>query len=491
DQRYPAAGTANVSVTLWITTPGGSNPTRVDLGPNPDIYLARVDWSKDNKTLYVQRESRDQKRLDLLAVDPRTGASRTLATETAGTWINLNEDFRALKDGSLIWGSERSGYHHLYRYSGGQWTQITKGPWVMTGLVGVNEAEHRLFFTANKDGVLEQHVYSVDYLHPKEPERLTEEGYWNAAAMDKAGTRILVTRSSPDQPPQVYLADTSGRRIKWVEENKLDADHPYAPYLGAHRPIRFGTIKAADGSDLHWEMITPPLKPGVRYPVFFEHYGGPGSQQVSRAWGSPMRQYWVSKGWIYFEIDNRGSSNRGKAFEDQIYHAMGTVEVEDQATAARWLEKQPYVDPKRIAISGWSYGGYMTLKMLEKDTIGHYAAGIAGAPVTKWELYDTHYTERYLGNPSENPAVYQGSDALSDASKINAPLLLLHGMSDDNVVFENSSMLADRLQEANRPFAMMFYVGQTHRIAGEARQAHVQETIERFLDENVLKAGAR
>jgi dipeptidyl-peptidase-4 len=201
---------------------------------------------------------------------------------------------------------------------------------------------------------------------------------------------------------------------------------------------------------------------------------------------NPMAQYWASKGWIYFQIDNRGSPNRGRSFEDQIYHAMGGVEVEDQATAARWLQKQPFVDPRKIAISGWSYGGYMTLKMLEKAPAGLYAAGIVGAPVTKWELYDTHYTERYLGNPAIDPKPYQTSNVLADAVKINEPFLLLHGMSDDNVIFQNSSMLADELQQVDRPFDMMFYVGQTHRIAGEGRQANVQKTIERFLDEKVL-----
>ena len=487
DQRYPAAGTANVTASLWLMNADGSGRAKVDLGPNPDVYLARVDWSKDGRTLYVQRESRDQQRLDMLAVDPMTGASRILFTEAAKTWINLNDDFTPLKDGSLIWGSERSGFHHLYRFANGQWTPITQGRWVVTGLVGIDEAHHRLFFTGNKDDALEQQVYSVDYLQVGEPQRLSETGYWNTAEMDKHGTRLIVTRSSPDQPSQVYLANDAGKRLEWVDENKLDAMHPYAPYLAAHRPIRFGTIKAADGSTLYWEMITPPLEPNKKYPVFFEHYGGPGTgQQVSRAWASPMRQYWVSKGWIYFQIDNRGSYHRGKAFEDRIYHAMGTVEVEDQASAARWLQKQPFVDPKKIAISGWSYGGYMTLKMLESAPKGLYAAGVAGAPVTKWELYDTHYTERYLGNPAIDPKSYETSDALAGAVKINAPLLLIHGMSDDNVVFENSSMLADELQQADRPFDMMFYVGQTHRIAGEGRQANVQKTIERFLDEKVL-----
>jgi dipeptidyl-peptidase-4 len=487
EQRYPAAGTPNVAVTLWVIDPVSGRRAKVDLGPDPDIYLARVDWSKDGRTLYVQRESRDQKRLDLLAVDPATGVARIVLTETAKTWINLNDDFKPLKDGSFIWGSERTGFHHLYRWANGQLAPITHGDWVMTGLIGVNEATHQLYFTGNKDGVLEHHVYSVDYLNPGEPERLTETGYWNSGDMDKNGTRLLVSRSSPDQPPQVYLADTSGQRIAWVEQNELDASHPYAPYLAAHRPIKFGTLKAADGTTLYWEMITPVLKPGKKYPVFFEHYGGPGTgQQVSKAWASPMRQYWVSKGWIYFQIDNRGSYNRGKAFEDHIYHAMGTVEVADQAAGARWLQKQPFVDPKRIATYGWSYGGYMTLKMLEQAPKGLYAAGVVGAPVTKWELYDTHYTERYLGNPAIDPKPYQSSDALEGALKISEPFLLIHGMSDDNVVFQNSTLLADRLQAADRPFEMMFYVGQTHRPAGEGRQAHVQNTIERFFNEKVL-----
>ncbi|MEP6983156.1 MAG: DPP IV N-terminal domain-containing protein, partial [Sphingomicrobium sp.] len=486
DQRYPAAGTPNVTVTLWIIDAVSGGRAKVDLGPDPDIYLARVDWAKDGRTLFVQRESRDQKRLDMLVVDPATGGSRILFSDTGKTWINLNDDFRPLHDGSLIWGSARTGFHHLYRFANGQWTQLTHGDWAMAGLVGVDEAHHRLFFTGNKDGVLESHVYSVDYLNPGEPQRLTERDYWNSAEMDKAGTRLLVTRSSPQQPSQVYLADTNGKRIEWVEQNKLDAGHPYAPYLAAHRPAKFGTLKAADGSTLYWEMITPPLKAGRKYPVYFEHYGGPGSQQVKRAWMNPMAQYWVSKGWIYFQVDNRGSPNRGAAFEDQIYHAMGAVEVEDQATAARWLQKQPFVDRKQIAIAGWSYGGYMSLKMLEQAPKGLYAAAIVGAPVTKWELYDTHYTERYLGNPARDPKPYQNSDALDDALKIEEPLLLIHGMSDDNVVFQNSTLLADKLQAADKPFDMMFYVGQTHRPAGEGRQAHVQKTIERFLDETVL-----
>jgi len=486
DQRYPAAGSANVVVSLSVMAADGSGRMKVDLGANPDIYLARVDWSQDGKTLYVQRESRDQKTLDMLAVDPATGAAKTLFTETSKTWINLTDDLKPLKDGSLIWGSERTGFMHLYRFADGQWTPLTHGDWSVSKLAGVDEASGTLYFIGNRDDVLESHVYALDYRHGGEPRRVTEPGSWNDAVMDKAATHLLVTRSSPAQPPQVYLADATGKRVAWIEENRLDAGHPYAPYLAAHRPVSYGTLKAADGTTLHYEMITPKLEAGKRYPVFFEHYGGPTAQQVKRAWKNPMAQYWVSKGWIYFQIDNRGSSNRGAAFEGQIYHAMGTVEVEDQAMAARWLQQRPFVDAKKIAIFGWSYGGYMTLKMLEKAPPGLYAAGVSGAPVTKWEMYDTHYTERYLGNPVTDPKTYDAADAIVEAPSIKTPLLLMHGLSDDNVVFENSAALVNRLQESDTPFDMMLYVGQTHHIAGEGRQAHVQKSIEHFLDETVL-----
>lgn len=493
-QHYPAAGTTNAAVTLWLIDPDGDVPTRVDLGANPDFYLARAMWAPDGGTLYVERESRDQKRLDLLAVDPASGASHVVLSETAKTWVTINDDFQPLSDGSLIWGSARSGYTHLYRVDHGRVTQLTHGDWTLeengqtdrTGLIGVDEAHHRLFFEANKDTPLESQIYTIDYRHPGEPRRLTEAGFWNEASMDRGGTRLLVTRSSPTQPPQVYLADASGKRLAWVEQNRLDASHPYAPYLAAQRPVQYGTLKAADGRTLQYEMITPPLLPGKRYPVYFYHYGGPGEQVVTHAWLNPIDQYWVSKGWIYFAIDNRGSPNRGRAFEDQIYHALGGVEVQDQAVGARWLQQQPFVDPTRIAVVGASYGGYMTLKMLEQAPRGLYAAGVAIAPVTKWELYDTHYTERFLGRPQDNPAVYARADALDQATGITTPFLLIHGMSDDNVEFQNSAMLINELQATDTPFDMALYVGQTHTISGPNRRADVYHVVERYLDRTVL-----
>jgi dipeptidyl-peptidase 4 len=482
-QRYPAAGTPNAVVQLFVMNPDGSDRVEVDLGADRDIYLARVDWAPDGRTLYVQRQNRAQTRLDMLAVDPATGKSRVLFQESAAqrSWINLSDNYRFLKDGSLIWWSERDGYGHLYQYSRGKWRQLTSGAWVVTGLAGVDEDAGRVYFTATKDDVLGEQVYALDLKAPGRIERLTEPGWSSTATMDQSGKTLVVTRSSPDQPRQTYIADAAGKRIAWLEENRVDASHAYGPYRASHRETTFGRIPAADGTPLYWMMITPPLEPGKRYPVFFDHYGGPGAQTVTRAWKGALPQAIVDKGYIYFQIDNRGSENRGVAFESTLYRTMGSVEVTDQLAGANYLKTLPFVDRDKVAIFGWSYGGYMTIKMLQANP-GAYAAGIAVAPVTKWELYDTHYTERYLGDPRTEPEVYAKSDALADSAKIGDPLLIIHGLADDNVVFEHSSAIIAKLQGEAVPFEMMLYPGFTHRISGPQVSRHLYETIFRFLE---------
>ena len=487
-QRYPAAGTANALISLFVMKPDGSGRVEVDLGTDRDIYIPRVDWAPDGRTLYVQRLNRAQTRLDLLAVDPATGASQIAFTETAvgKSWITITSNYRFLKDGGLIWWSERDGYGHLYRYRPrnypeSRWQQLTKGAWVVSDLVGVDEARGRVYFTANADEAISQQVYALDLDRPDRITGLTEPGWNHGASMDKQGQTLLITRSSDRQPPQVYLADGTGKRLAWVEENAVGPRHPYHAFLSGHHPAQFGTIKAADGSDLHWRMITPRMLPGKRYPVFFQHYGGPTAQNVTRGWGGALAQAIVDKGYIFFELDNRGTENRGVAFASTIWRSMGGVEVADQKAGALYLKSLTFVDPDKIATYGWSYGGYMTLKMLQADQ-GLYAAGIAGAPVTKWELYDTAYTERYLGDPRKEPQVYAQANALADAGKIADPLLVIHGMADDNVVFENSSALIARMQAEAVPFEMMLYPGYTHRVSGPKVSTHLWDTIFAFLE---------
>ncbi len=501
DQRYPVAGSENADVELYVMDPDGNNRIKVDLaahqhpgiyteGDPTDFYLARVDWAPDGSALYVQRQNREQTVLDMLKVDPETGAATPVFTEKAAVaeyWINLCDDYKLLDNGDLVWWSERDGYGHLYLYSAGDdWQdarQLTRGAFVVSKLVGVDQGAGRLFYLATSaEDPLEQHIYSLDYSDPAaQPQRLTEAGYTHSATMDGKGQTLVIMRSNDDTPPHSYIADQQGQRLAWIEQNALDADHPYAPYLASHRPTQYGTIEAEDGTPLYWEMVTPEMEPGKRYPVYYYHYSGPGPQIVNRGWNGALRQAIVDKGYIWFALDNRGSNYRGVAFEQPLYRAMGGVEVRDQKAGAEYLKTLDFVDPDKIAIDGWSYGGYMTLKQLQADP-GLYAAGVSGAPVTRWELYDTHYTERYMGTPQADGEAYTAASAIPEATKITDPLLIIHGMADDNVVFENATEVISAMQEANVPFEMMLYPGYTHRVSGEQISPHRYNTVFRFFE---------
>lgn len=484
DQRYPAAGKPNAMVDLFIMNVGGPGKVQADLGANADIYVARVNWMPGAKSLLVQRQSRDQKTLDMLSVDAATGKSTLLFQETSKTWVNLHSNLRVLKDGGLLWTSERDGHSHIYRFKSGKWTQLTNGAWEVQGISGLDEASDLVYFTANKNSPLEKHLYKTKLSAAGPVTQLTESGWNNGAVMDKTAMRAIISRSNTNNPAQSYIADGDGKRLQWIEQNALDAGHPYAPYLASHRKTEFGTIKADDGTPLHYYMIKPDLQPGKTYPVWMQHYGGPGAQSVQNQWMGALPQYIVDQGFIYFELDNRGMTGRGKAFEDHLYRAMGTAEVADQLKAAAYLKSLPIVAKDKIVTYGWSYGGYMTLKMLEAAP-GTFAAGIAGAPVTKWELYDTHYTERYMGTPQDDGAAYDKSSAINDAKKISDPLLLIHGMADDNVVFENSTAFMAEMQQNATPFETMVYPGQTHRVGGPKVSVHLYKTIFNFINQNI------
>ncbi len=492
EQRYPRAGTANSVVDLYLMNPDGSGQVKADLGANTDVYLARVDWLPDASGLIVQRQSRDQKRLDLLRVDARSGASTLLFSDTSDQWINLSDDLKPLKDGSILFSSERSGYRHLYRWSKGKITPLTRGEWVLDGVAGVDEAAGRLYFTAYKDSTIERHLYALDSRRGNaEPTLLTRPGTNNGVTMDKTGKLALVSTTAPGQPPQVWLANGLGERLAWIEENKVAGAHPYAPYIAADAKPQFGRLTAADGkTQLDYRIVLPRLAPGQRAPVLVTVYGGPQAHDVQKGFVTPLQQYLVQQGWALFQVGNRGQEGRGTAFQKPGYRALGGVEVADQLAGLAWLKQQPFADPAKVAVFGHSYGGYMVLKLLQAAP-GAYAAGIAGAPVTRWDLYDTHYTEHYMGDPTKLRAAYDKSDALRDSAKIKDPLLLYHGMSDDNVLFQNSTELMAKMQEEKVPFEVMVYPGKGHGITGTNISVHLWTTILDFLKRRGIGSGAR
>jgi dipeptidyl-peptidase 4 len=246
--------------------------------------------------------------------------------------------------------------------------------------------------------------------------------------------------------------------------------------------MRFGTIQGPSGDTLNWSMHLPPgFDPTKKWPVIVYVYGGPGVQVVQRNWGSNTDQLHAARGYIVFRIDNRGTPNRGRAFERAISRNLGGPEVEDQLAGLAFLKTQGFVDPERIGVWGWSYGGYMALRLATQAPTA-FKAYVAGAPVTDWRLYDTHYTERFMGTPAADAGAYERASILPNLKNVKAPLLMLHGMADDNVTFDNSTAAYDALQAASIPFESMVYPGQKHGIRDKARAKHVQATILNFFD---------
>ncbi|RYE66165.1 MAG: S9 family peptidase, partial [Oxalobacteraceae bacterium] len=479
DQRYPAAGDPNVVIDLMIVNPASGAQKKVDLGAEKDIYLVRADWSGDAKTLVYQRQSRDQKRLDLVAVDAATLAQRPLFTETSTTWVAVPADLRFLKNrNAFIWASERSGRNHLYLFdmNGKLLQPLTKGDWGVDSILAVDEQAGKVYLSSNKDAVIDKQTYAVnlDGGNADKPVRITQQDGMHDDTFAQNGKIFVDTFSDPKTPPQVSIRRADGSLVEWLEHNEVKGDHPYAKYMADHLPTEFGSIKAHDGQDLYYSMIKPSnFDPAKRYPVFLMVYGGPHSQQVSRGWGNMFKQYMAQQGFVVFTLDNRGSSRRERAFTDVIYGELGKHEVEDQLTGVDWLAKQRFVDPKRVGVFGWSYGGYMTLRLLEAGS-DKIAMGVSVAPVTDWSLYDTHYTEQFVGStPKSNPKAYEQSGVFAHLDGLKSPLLLIHGMADDNVLFTNSTRLIDALVNRNVKFELMTYPGAKHGISSRAGQRHV------------------
>ena len=474
EQRYPAAGDPNVRVQLGVIAPKtGAKPRWIDLGKDPDIYLARVDW-RDPQRLTFQRQSRDQKKLELIETTLTNGTPRTLVTETSTTWVPLHNDLRFLKDGRFLWSSERSGFEHLYIASedGSTLTALTQGEWVVDGLLAIDETAGLAYVSGTRDGATEAHVYAVP-LSGGEPRRLTQAPGMHAATFARNASVFVDSWSSDTTSPQIELFKADGTKLATLLVNDVsDATHPYAKYRAAHQPTAYGTLTAADGTTpLHYSLIKPAgFDPKKQYPVVVFVYGGPAAQTVTRAWpgrsDSFFNQYLAQQGYVVFSLDNRGTPRRGAAFGGALYAKQGTVEVDDQLRGVAWLKSQAFVDPARIGVYGWSNGGYMTLMLLAKHSEA-YACGVAGAPVTDWALYDTHYTERYMDLPKANEAGYREASVFTHVDGIGAgKLLLIHGMADDNVLFTNSTKLMSELQKRGTPFELMTYPGAKHGLRG-------------------------
>ena len=509
DQRYPFAGTDNATVRLGIVRTNGGRTRWVDLGDDEDIYLTRVAWAPDGESLYAGTLSRDNKTHTIYEVDASDGSSEVFYTETSPTWLNIRSSLKPVEDGFRMI-SERDGLRRYYEITENGATPLTPDGLLLSS-VECEAPDGSLYVTGWQDAPTSTHLFKVSPVPTQESEtgedtaeeaavedepafavtQITEREGQHGASFNSDCSRYLGTYSSDNVPPQVRAFEADGTPLTWLSENGLNDDHPYAPYLTAHIEPEYGTLSAEDGSELYYQLYKPlNLQPGQRRASVTIVYGGPGVQRVMNRWQRKhLSRMLAHHGFVVFAVDGRGSTNRGKAFEDVLDRALGRAEVIDQAAGAQWLKQQDFIDPERMGVYGWSYGGYMTLMMLGQTDL--YASGVAGAPVTDWALYDTAYTERYLGDPrSDNPnytdGAYEGGSVFSHLDGLTEPLLIIHGMADDNVVFRHTVKLVDALQKMGRHnYRLEAYPGEKHGFRATTSRVHRDRQILEFFLETL------
>ena len=484
DHRYPFAGKANAKVRLGVVSLNGGDPTWMDLGENKDIYLARVKWLPNGR-LTAQIENRAQSRLDLISFDSTTGQGKTVLTETSDVWINLHNMFKPLKNGRFIWASERTGFMHLYLYgeNGELERPLTSGEWQVDSIDGIDQKNEQIYFSGTLDSPLERHLYVIGF-DGGTPRRITREPGTHTVTLDHTFTRFIDQFNSLTQAPIINLCALIDGNL---ERPIFTPSDPRLETIGLPVP-EIVSLRSRDGVDLYGAIYRPPASFGDGpFPTIVNVYGGPHVQLVAHAWRGPVNmraQYLAQQGYLVFILDNRGSSRRGLAFEGWIRHRMGIIEVQDQVDGVRWLVEQGLADPERVGIYGWSYGGYMSAMCLAQEP-ETFKVAVAGAPVTHYDGYDTHYTERYMSTPQANPDGYAQGSVMSYVDNLEGKLLLVHGLIDENVHFRHTARLINALIKARKPYDLLLFPDERHSPRSLADRVYMEERVRDYFVENL------
>jgi dipeptidyl-peptidase-4 len=484
-ERYPQAGDNNAAIRLGVVSAAGGLTRWYDVGDTRTSYLiARAGWMPGSRALYVLRFNRVQNRDALFSIDVETGARATIFEESDPYWINLNGDIRFLDDGKqFLWTSERTpgGYRHIFLCSndGKDVQPVTSGAWEVTGIVGVDEAGGRVFYTSDEPSHFEQHLYAIG-LDGTNKRRLTQEPGSHTISMGPGGRYYVDTWSSLSHPPRSVLHAGDGADLGIYREPD--------PTLNEYDilPAEIEPFTTPDGVTLYGRLIKPAgYERGKRYPVIVSVYGGPGvGLPVHNAWpGIDIDQVLAQKGYAIWQCENRGGEGRGHDFETAIYHKLGVTELADQVAGVRHLIAMGLADPERIGIHGWSYGGFMTVNAL-LNAADIFKAGFAGAPVTSWLNYDSIYTERYMGLPKDNLDGYRDTALPPKAKNLKGKLMLVQNFEDDNVLFQNSIQLVSALELAGKQFEYMLYPQKAHGVSGLAKQ-HLNQLMVDFFERSL------
>lgn len=486
--KYPKAGERNSIVEVKVYRFDQDTTLTVDLmSDTTDIYVPRIGWTADGRVV-VHWLNRLQNHYRVLLGDARTGAATLLYEERNPRYIERinNETVTFLPDGTgFLVKSERNGWMHLYRYDmqGRLLNAVTDGEWEVTALYGIDPKKGYVYYQSTEGSPLRRRVYAV---------RLDGKGKKQLSPDDEVGThrgvfgpgyRYWIDYFSNTTTPTVVTLRrvVDGRAVRVLEDNAALCHRVDSAYCLPRK--EFFTFTTPEGVELNGYMLKPTdFDSTRRYPVLMTQYSGPGSQEVADSWGWSWETALVGEGYLVVCVDGRGTGFRGEAFRKCTYGNLGGLEVQDQIAAARYLGILPYVDPSRIGIYGWSYGGFMALNCILKGA-DVFALAVAVAPVTSWRYYDTIYTELYNGLPQDNAEGYDKNSPIHFAQLLKGKLLLAHGTGDDNVHIQNSYEMIEQLVRANKDFELLIYPDKNHGMG--ASRDHLLRRAIRFIQENL------
>ncbi len=474
--KYPKAGDANSVVDIYIYRVADGSRVKAEFEVG-DIYIPRIKWTRNDEQLIVFWMNRYQNHLKLLNTNAATGKSVTVYEEQNKYYVEINDDWQFLKDGSqVLFSSEMNGFRHLYLYhmDGKQKTQITSGNFEVTEINAVDEKNKRIFYTMAYPRPMDRNLFMTDF-SGKKTIAITQGEYWHQAVFNDSFTRYYLYRSDLNTPQLVTLHELTTDKKKKVTAKQVQVVNENAKLRGRIDEFGFGKaefirVPNRKADTLNGWMLKPQnFNEAKQYPVLFCNYGGPGSQQAGNRFGatSPWHQLLAQYGFIVVCVDNTGTGFRGEEFKKKTYLQLGKLEIEDQIDAAKYLSALPFVDKKNIGHWGWSYGGFMSSLAITK---GHevFNAAVAVAPVTSWRYYDNIYTERFMRTPAENPSGYDENSPINFTSMIRGKYLIIHGTADDNVHFQNATQMVSSLVKNNIHFESAFYPNKNHGIGGMA-----------------------
>lgn len=475
--KYPKAGEDNSKVTLQMYNLSSNSNTQIDLGEYE--YIPRLKWSSTSNNLIVQTLNRHQNNLKYHIVNEAKNSysSNVFFEEKSKTYIDIDDNLLILKDGkNILRTSEMNGYNHIYKLCiNGESTQITKGDWDVIEFSGIDEDNQTIYYSSAEEGAIYKGIYKIK-LSGKGKKRISSATGVNNSDFSKGMKYFVKTYSNANTPPVFSLCNNNGKEISILEDNAALKSRLSQYSLSKKE---FITFKGAEKKLNGWIIKPPNFDETKKYPVYINIYGGPGSNMVSDEWGGVNYMYHqllAQKGYIVISVDPRGTMYRGEKFKKSTYLQLGKLETEDFIAVAKELQGYVYVNPERIGIMGWSYGGFMTSLAMTKGA-DYFKMGIAVAPVTNWRYYDNIYTERFMRTPQENASGYDENSPINFVNKIKGKFLLIHGSGDDNVHYQNTMEMVNSLVEADKQFDLFIYPNKNHGIYGGNTRNHLFKMI--------------